>query len=232
MRKVSTLVGLTLFALATTARAQEAAPASDTAAPPAGDAAATPPAATAPAPSAGDATAPAAPTEPGVSQRKLQVGLSFLPMALGKFTNGLDDQHPVTDAAFAYGLGLSVGYEVLSGLIVGIAPQALLDVRGKNFPSSGKQFDLMVRIAYVLPLADKIGVYAEVLPGYSLIKPDDGDTTKGPVIAFGAGGVMDVTDRIFANLGVGYQIGYQKLPTSVDGKTSYVRVALGGGVKF
>lgn len=42
MRKVSTLVGLSLFALAGMARAQEAAPAADMAAPPAGDPAAAP----------------------------------------------------------------------------------------------------------------------------------------------------------------------------------------------
>jgi hypothetical protein len=57
MRKVSTLVGLVLFALAGSARAQEeAAPAADTAAPPAGDAAAVP----APAPEGEPAAAPAA----------------------------------------------------------------------------------------------------------------------------------------------------------------------------
>jgi hypothetical protein len=58
MRKVSTLVGLTLFALAGLARAQEAAPAADTAAPPAGDAAAAP--AAAPEGAAAPAAAPAA----------------------------------------------------------------------------------------------------------------------------------------------------------------------------
>lgn len=56
MRKVSTLVGLSLFALAGMARAQEAAPAADMAAPPAGDPAAAP----APAPEAAPAPAPVA----------------------------------------------------------------------------------------------------------------------------------------------------------------------------
>lgn len=233
MRKVTTFVGLTLFALAAPARAQEAAP---TAAPPAGDKAATTTpthAAAESAPPAGDAAAAAAPVAApaGVPHRNFQVGLSFLPMALGEYTNALDDVHPVTDAAFAYGVGLSAGYEVLRGLIVGVAPQAIFNVQGKDFPSSAKQFDLMVRVAYVFPLADKTAVYAEFLPGYSLIKPDDGETSKGLVMAFGAGGVMDITDRFFANLGAGYQIGYQKQPLG-DSKSKYIRVALGGGVKF
>ena len=55
MRKVSTLVGLTLLVLAGTARAQEPAPAGDMAAPPAGDAAGAP----APAPEGAMAPAPA-----------------------------------------------------------------------------------------------------------------------------------------------------------------------------
>lgn len=62
MRKVSTLVGLSLFALAGMARAQEAAPAADMAAPPAGDPAAAPaPAEVAPAPA--PVAAPAAGTD-------------------------------------------------------------------------------------------------------------------------------------------------------------------------
>jgi hypothetical protein len=61
MRKVSTLVGLILFGLATTVSAQEAAPAADTAAPPAGDAAAAPAPEAAPAPA--PVAAPAAGTD-------------------------------------------------------------------------------------------------------------------------------------------------------------------------
>jgi hypothetical protein len=47
---------------------------------------------------------------------------------------------------------------------------------------------------------------------------------------------MDVTDRIFVNLGAGYQLGFQKREAaggvSSDAKTKYVRVSLGVGMRF
>ena len=256
MRKVGTLVALTLAALATTARAQEAPPAvappADEApapaaapepaavAPPAGDvAAAAAPEAAAVAPPAGDVAAAAAPepAPPPVARKKLQIGLSFLPMALGRFTitaGGLTDTH---DMAFAYGFGIVAGYEVLPGLSVGIAPQAILNVQTKEeSPGAARQIDLMARLAYAYPVAETIEIFAEVLPGYSLIQPPGGKSPTGWVVAFGAGCAMDVTHRIFASLGVGYQMGFQKRPAEgsiePEGKTKFLRVALGGGVKF
>ena len=46
---------------------------------------------------------------------------------------------------------------------------------------------------------------------------------------------MDMSDRIFINLGVGYQLGYQSLKVvgmSRDYRTEYVRIALGVGARF
>ena len=243
MRKLSTLVGLTLFALAASARAQDAAPAADTAAPPAGDAAVTPaPAAAAAkaAPTAGDAADAQVDAQPAVSRRKIQLGLSFLPMAVGKYPAGPGAESPFVDAAFAYGVGLSAGYEVLHrgphSLVVGIAPQATFNVKARDEGGeAGRQYDLMVRVAYAYTIIDTISVYAEVLPGYSIITIPPGDSAKGLVLAFGVGALMDLTDRIFANLGVGYEMGYQKsaaVGIDVDANTKYVRVALGGGVRF
>ena len=70
MRKVTTLLGLTLVALASTARAQEAAPVAVSPAPPA-------------AAPLDTNTASAAP--PVVAHRHFTVGLSLVPMALGRF---------------------------------------------------------------------------------------------------------------------------------------------------
>ena len=58
---------------------------------------------------------------------------------------------------------------------------------------------------------------------------------KGLVVAAGAGLVMDMTDRVFANVAVGYQVGFQtvsQMGMSVDNNSRYLRVALGGGVRF
>ena len=101
----------------------------------------------------------------------------------------------------------------------------------------------MGRLVGSLPLVETITVYAEVLPGYSLIKPSDGNTAKGFVIAGGVGVAMDLADAMFLNLGVGYQQGYQtRTDTSViegmvskvttDVQTEYWRVALGVGMKL
>jgi hypothetical protein len=250
MRKVSTLVGLTLFALATTARAEEAAPAADKAAPPsAGDKAAAP----APAPEADKAATPAGDTaaagkpelaskaeQPMASKRKFQVGLSFLPMAMGRYIYSPDPASTVSaEASFAYGFGLSAGYEVLPGLIVGLAPQVIFNVEEKEplidveATHAVNQYDLMARVAYVFPIVDNTSVYAEVLPGYSIIKNDA--TPKGLVLAFGVGAEMDLADRYFVNLGAGYQMGFQSWAegsNKYQTRTRFVRVALGGGVKF
>ncbi len=235
MRKLSTFIGLSLFALAATASAQEAAPAAATKAAPAVPAAAP----ASPVPAAANVAAAPAPAQPTTSRRKLQIGLSFLPMALGKYTWARNGMNTTENAPFAYGLGISVGYQVLPGLTLGVAPQAIFDVRTKPAeaeefgPPTGKQFDLMARVAYQYQVVDTIGVYAEFLPGYSLLKA--GETAKGLVLGFGAGVSMDLTDRFFANLGVGYQLGFQKVAlanSKVDQSTRFARVALGGGVKL
>jgi hypothetical protein len=236
MRTISTLVGLSLFALTTMARAEEAAPAAATPAPPAGDAVASP----TPTPAATATTAVPEPAQPAPPRRKFQLGLAFQPMAKGKFPAGPLSQDPYVDAAFAYGVGLSAGYQILPGilpgLVVGLAPQVTLNVKAKeDTGAGGKQYDLMVRVAYAYQIVDTISVYAELLPGYSIVAVPNGDPSKGLVLAFGAGALMDLTDRTFANLGVGYEMGYQKNAATgrdVDARTKFVRVAIGGGVKF
>jgi len=237
MRKLSTFVGLTLFALATTARAEEATPAPagvEPAPAPAPVGTAVPSTTTAAAqPELASNANPSAP-----ANRKLQVGLSFLPMGLGKYVYRPDAISPLvkSDAYFAYGAAISVGYEVLPHLVVGVAPQVIYNVQEKNaqiWTGAVSEYDLMARVAYAYPLVETINVYAEVLPGYSLIKNSAG--SAGLVLAFGAGFIMDLTDRVFANVAGGYQIGFQKWAngaTSLESQTRYVRVALGAGVKF
>ena len=231
MRKLSTFVGLTLFALATTARAEEATPVQNKA-----PTTAPAPVASMPAPAGGDIAAAPAPNQAAAGPRKLQLGMSFLPMALGKYTYSKTGTPETEDATFAYGLGLSGVYEVLPGLLVGLAPQVTFNVRPKSVEDGAKQVDLMARVAYAYQLPDGLSVYAEVLPGYSLILLKSGAAApNGLALAFGAGCAMDMTDRIFASLGVGYQLGFQRQAVDaikVEHRTRYLRVALGGGVRF
>ena len=233
MRKTSTLIGLTLVALGAAARAEESAPASS---PP--TALIVPvPAVPAPAATVVDPF-PAAP--PASPPARFRIGLSFLPMGLGKLTTPINAEATQGDASFAYGVGLSASVRVIAGLSLGIAPQIITNVIYKTYPgdltapSAVKETDLMGRLAYTFPIVQTIDLYVAALPGYSIIG-FSGGSAKGLVLAFEGGVDMGITDHIFVNLGGGYQLGFQSV-TEVEGKfdarTRYVRLDLGGGVRF
>jgi hypothetical protein len=201
---------LTLLALTGTARTEDAAPADSNIA-----------AATTAAPSTG-------------AQRKLQLGVAFLPMAKGQYTYTVSATKTVP-AAFAYGVGLSGVYDVWRGLSVGLAPQLIFNVKDKTSSDVAKEVDVFARIAYAYTVVETISLYLEVLPGYSLILPPAGGKPKGFVFAFGGGCAMNLTDRAFVNLGLDYQIGYQNRDEDgviFETRAKYYRLALGGGVKF
>src|SRR6266542_5771617 len=159
MRKVSLLVAVTLLTLASAARAQDEAPAA-----PVGDSAA-------PAPGAMPETVAAPATASAASDSKMQLCLNLLPMLIGKAKGDSASM----DLKPAYGVGLHFDYAVIPGLTVGVAPQALFNVKPKDFDvDASKEYDLMVRVAYSYVVAPKFGLYAEVLPGYSIIAPPKG----------------------------------------------------------
>ncbi len=225
MRLAGALVFLTSIAVAPVARAAGAG---------APDGAAPPPPSTVEA-GAQTEIAPAA-------RHRFDVTLSFLPMERGKYDTALTVDNSVTsDASFAYGFNLNFNARIIRGLSVGLAPQVVWNVQPKVNPTqlagpgASKEYDLLLRIAYTQPLVDGISVYAEVLPGYSLLIPPMGKTPKGPVVAFGVGVMMDLSDRIFASIGGGYQYGFQAISISgenADNRTRYIRLTLGGGFRF
>ena len=194
------------------------------------------------------ATAAAAPAP----HRRLQLGLSFLPMSLGKFKSSYGGMPADLDAAIAPGFAISVGYEIVRGLSVGLAPQVALQRQAQGRPDhdrsgrvEGDRCDGAV--AYAYQIVDTIALYGEALPGYSLVQPKTGDIAKGAVFAFGVGAIMDLTDRTFVSLAGGYQWGFQSrtdtahfvmdgMPvvtmTKTDVAFSYYRVALGVGARF
>ena len=222
MRKVSTLLGLTLVALASTARAQDAAPAAVPAPPPAS------------APLATEASA--SPPDAAAPHRHFTVGLSLVPMALGRFISTPGGMRADQQAAFAYGGSLNINYEILAGLSVGLAPQYIYNVKVKEEAGdAAKEFDAMLRIAYTHTLVEGTGVYVEVLPGYSIILPPNGSKPAGLVVAFGAGANIDLNERAFANFGTGYQLGFQNVSTDAgtsETRTKFVRITIGGGFRF
>jgi hypothetical protein len=234
MRKASTLIGLTLFVLGAGARAEESAPAPAPAPP-----AVAVPVVAAPVPAAvviEPAPAELPPPPPG----RLEVGLSFLGMGLGKVTVPVSGGTASGEAVFGYGFGVPVSYRLIAGLSLGVVPQVILDVNtkenlvGVGTNKASNEYDLLARVAYTLPIVETVALYAEVLPGYSLKSGDK--WAKGPVLAFGGGVSMGLSERTFANIGVGYQMGFQKLSLGAgadyDDSESYLRIALGGGFRF
>ena len=204
-----------------------------------------PEAAPAPAPEQVPASAGAAPAE-----GKIQIGVVFLPLTVGTVTvrgiDNLDDTPKV-----AYGVGLTAGYVVIPGLSVGTTLQGIFDLKSdklsRDIGSSAvsSEYDIMARIAYAYHVIPNLAAYAEILPGYSIIAlpssfkdPFSGKKIGNPegfVIVAGAGALFDITDMFFANLGLGYQMGWQSTKvagTNTDIRTKFFRIAVGGGMKF
>ena len=216
------LVGLTLLAPAVDAAAADAP----------SDHAALPPPPVVPVP-ASDAPVVAAQGTPPAAPRRFQIGVQFLAMPLGQLNATQAGLTAESESRFAMGAGLSVGYDVWSGLIIGIAPQVIFGAKPREEPESGgNEFDLMARVAYRYAIPRVAAVYAELLPGYSIYSPIESDKSKGFVLAGGVGCELDFGEHTFANAGLGYQKGWQTQTATASYHTSYVRVALGVGARF
>ena len=223
MHRVSMLlVGLTLLARAVDAAAADAP----------SDHAALPPPPVVPVP-ATEAPAVAAQGTPPAAPRRFQVGVQFLAMPLGQLDATQAGLSAESETRFAMGAGLSLGYDVWSGLILGIAPQVIFGAKPREeAESGGNEYDLMARIAYRYAIPRVAVLYAELLPGYSIYMPIQSDTSKGFVLAGGVGCEIDLADHLFVNAGLGYQKGWQTQTATSNAQTSYVRVALGVGARF
>jgi hypothetical protein len=215
MRKVKLLIGSALLALALPAYAEP------TSAPP---------------PST---TAEQSAEEPVSPHPRFQVALSYLPMAYGKITSKFAGMVNTGNSSFASGVGLAASAEVYRGLMVGIAPQVIwkggIKAEPNGAPSKAgpdTQYELLLRLAYAYAIPQVATFYAEVMPGYSIIYPSVQDTSKGLVMVYGIGAELDLSKRIFANVGVGYQMGYQTESSTSYYRNNYVRVALGVGVRL
>ena len=185
------------------------------------------------------------PTVAPDSSNNFQLGAAFLPVLSGKLTTGPSGADTSSHLDSTYGLGLSFSYRVLAGLSVGIAPQVVFHLTSKDdagYPviDSEKEYDLLARIAYAYTVVPNLDVYVEFLPGYSLVTYNQivvgsqAPKAWGIAGAGGLGAAFTITDRFFANVGAGYQLGFQKSHgiSTRDVNTRFLRLALGGGVKF
>lgn len=182
-------------------------------------------------PAGGRGPGVAASSETGIagatSSLRTRVGISFLTTARGK-ANAHYDMAP------AYGVSPSVDYRIVRGLSLGVVPQILFNIKRRADPAL-RQYDFMARVAYTLQVATRIALYGEGLAGYSVISPPAGDSAKGWVLALGTGGIIDIVQRVFVNVGAGYQWGLQMI--AIDGiihgdNTQFVRLVLGAGMRL
>ena len=161
------------------------------------------------------------------------MGVQFLPMPLGEVSAEQGGLPISAESRFAFGAGLSLAYDIWSGLIIGVAPQVITGAKPRDEQqTAGNEYDLLARVAYRYTVPGVAAVYAEVLPGYSLYYPVRSNTSKGFVLAGGVGCEIDLSDHLYANVGVGYQKGWQTQSATSNYRTSYVRVALGIGARF
>lgn len=182
----------------------------------------------------------------GSSAPRFQLGAALLPVLLGRLTTVQSGGGEISSHLDStYGLGLSFSYRVLAGLSLGIAPQVVFHLSSKDdagYPiiDSEKELDLMARIAYAHTVMPKLDVYVEVLPGYSFVSYNKivvgspAPPARGIVVAGGLGAAFAVTDRFFVNTGLGYQLGFQVSHgiSTRDVSTKFLRIAVGGGVRF
>jgi hypothetical protein len=168
----------------------------------------------------------------GMPASKMRVGLNLVPMPFGTLKGG----NTSTDAAFAFGVAAFFDYSITPNFFIGVAPQYILNLKAKDGGGdASKELDLQLRLGGGAPVSDKIQLYAYVSPGYGIIMPPTGDSGKGLMVGIHAGGMMDVSPTVFVAAELGYQIGFQKVDvggTSVDFKSNFFQIALGGGLRL
>lgn len=199
----------------------------------------------------GDSERPAAPVEnaavpvAGPPSSHFQLGVALMPMLMGRVGTGPSGHATSSHLDSTYGVALSFSYRIVAGLSVGVAPQTVFhltskDDAGYSVIDSEKEYDLLARIAYAYPVVPDLDVYAEVLPGYSfvsynqIVSGSPAPRARGFVGAAGLGAAWSITDRFFAHVGVGYQLGFQSSHgiREQEVRTRFLRLAMGGGVKF
>jgi hypothetical protein len=168
----------------------------------------------------------------GMPESKMRVGLNLVPMPIGT----LKAINTSFDAAFAFGLAAFFDYSITPNFFVGVAPQYIFNVKPKDgMADASKELDLQLRLGGGAPVAEKIQLYGYLSPGYGIIMPSMGNNPKGLMLGIHAGGMMDVSPTVFVAAEVGYQVGFQKVDfggTSVDSKSNFLQIGLGGGLRL
>src|SRR5882757_126287 len=164
---------------------------------------------------------------------KLRLGLNLVPMPFGSFKATSLGTEISTATAFGFGIMPTIDYLLTPYFFAGFAPQFTFNVKSKNGGEDASHAtDLLLRLGGNAPVADKIELYGYLAPGYSIISSSGGgDSATGFTLGFHGGGIYDISPPVFANVELGYQLGFQKLH-SFDTKLNYFQVGLGIGIRL
>ena len=214
---LSAMVGALVLTVSAIAMAADPAPSAPPAVAPTDPAITPPPTATA----SGGAAATA-------DDSKMRLGVVLVPMPIGS----LKSPGGSVDSAVAFAVMPVFDYLVLPNLFVGVAPSYAFNVKAKDGGGdASSQIDLLLRVGGGLPLNEKLQLYGYAAPGYSIVRPPEGDSAKGLVLGLHAGAMFDIATKLFLSGEVGYQLGFQKV-SDVDLKTNYLQIGLGIGKRI
>jgi hypothetical protein len=163
----------------------------------------------------------------------LRLGITLAPMPTGTLKSNFLGVESSSSSAFAFAIAPTLDYSINQFVFVGLAPQYIINVKGKDAPgSAGSELDLRLRVGGNAKVADTLMLYGYLAPGYGIVMPSgDGDSAKGLVLGFAAGAMLDFTPSVFGNAELGYQVGYQKV-SDVDAKTNFLHIGIGLGFRL
>lgn len=182
-----------------------------------------------------------APSVVPTSLGKMRLSLDIVPAPFGKLKASAQGVDASSDAALAFGIRAVFDYSINDYLFVGFGPQVLFNVIEKDAPSgsnASKQYDLSARVGGHAPIADNVHLYGFLAPGYSIVTSsgDNSETAKGPSLGIAVGALFSVPGtNFFLNGELGYHmtfLTYSVGGSSIDIKTNYPLIALGGGIKL
>jgi hypothetical protein len=175
---------------------------------------------------------------------RMRLGLVLSPMPVGTLKSEILGTEVSTDTSFAFAIMPTFDVGLGQFLFVGLAPQFIFNVKGKDDEGSGdddaaRELDLRARVGAIAKVADTVRVFGYVAPGYSIImapdKDDGVDNPAGFVLGFAGGALADISPTTYLSGEVGYQLGYQKFDfggASIDSKSNYLHIGIGIGMRL
>jgi len=140
----------------------------------------------------------------------------FVPV--GAVHTKVNDQS--TDLAVGTSYGVSGNLEILPlpNLAIGLNPGVTFGLKGDMATAAATQVDVRARARVGRLAADGLAGYLYGTGGLSwIVAPNGGETSMGPIVGIGAGVSHRVDDSTVVAFEVGYQFGFQSLPTRSDG---------------